>query len=169
MWESIRAALYRVITTPKGDSFPLLRIQKDVARRLNVALGSPLASAEELARRQAALNRLAALRSSKRTESIAPSPVPTRVEPAPVMVYFEKDRNTRELVRIEETLGAKGIAYQLLDVTDDEPALDFVMREAHCEKDELPVVFVGGAAVGGFRQLVEADVSGELQRALLGG
>jgi glutaredoxin len=85
------------------------------------------------------------------------------------MVYFEKDRNSRELARIEETLGAKGITYKLLDVTGDEPALDFVMREAHCEQDELPVVFVGGAAVGGFRELVEADVSGELQRALLGG
>jgi glutaredoxin len=85
------------------------------------------------------------------------------------MVYFEKDRNARELARIEETLGAKGIAYKLLDVTGDEPALDFVMREAACDQDELPIVFVGGTVIGGFRQLVEADVSGELRRALFGG
>jgi len=53
-------------------------------------------------------------------------------------------------------------------VTGDEAALEFVMREASCEKDELPIVFVGAAAVGGFRELVEADVSGELRRALFG-
>jgi glutaredoxin len=169
MLEQARVALYRVITSPKGDSFLPFRIQKELVRRLNVALGSPLASAEELTKRKAALTRLATLRAAQQGANGAAPDAPTHVEPAPVMVYFEKDRNTRELVRIEETLGAKGIAYKLLDVTDDEPALDFVMRAAHCEKDELPVVFVGGAPVGGFRQLVEADVSGELQRALFGG
>jgi glutaredoxin len=170
MFDEVRVALYRAITSPKGDSFSPLRIQKDFARRLNVVLGSPLASADELEKRKAARVRLAGLRASRGVSVTAP-PLPTEIEPelAPVMVYFQKDRNARELVRVEETLGAKGIAYKLLDVTGDEAALDFVMREAHCEEDELPIVFVGGVAVGGFRQLVEADVSGELQRALAGG
>jgi hypothetical protein len=29
-------------------------------------------------------------------------------------------------------------------------------------------VFVGGSAIGGFRKLVEADVSGELHKAVFG-
>jgi glutaredoxin len=171
MFDEVRVALYRAITSPKGDSFSPLRIQKDFARRLNVVLGSPLAPADELEKRKAARARLADLRRASRGGSATTPPLPTEIEPelAPVMVYFQKDRNARELVRVEETLGAKGIAYKLLDVTGDEAALDFVMREAHCEEDELPIVFVGGVAVGGFRQLVEADVSGELQRALAGG
>jgi glutaredoxin len=179
MLDRVRETLYRAITTPKGDSLLPIRLPKDLARRLNATFGSPLAPVAELAKRKAAKERLASLRGGKGNGAngvtaangangthAAPAAKP---EAAPVMVYFEKDRNARELGRIEEALGAKSIAYKLLDVTGDEPALDFVMREAHCEKDELPIVFVGGAAIGGFRQLVEADVSGKLEQALYGG
>jgi hypothetical protein len=184
MLDRVRETLYRAITTPKGDSLLPIRLPKDLARRLNATFGSPLAPVAELAKRKAARERLANLRGAKVNGvsgvpaakgangangthgAVAPAAKP---EAAPVMVYFEKDRNARELGRIEEALGAKNIVYKLLDVTGDEPALDFVMREAHCEKDELPIVFVGGAAIGGFRQLVEADVSGKLEQALYGG
>ena len=177
MLDAVKDALYRAITSPKGDSLAPIRLPKDLARRLNATLGSPLAPIRELAKRRDALGRLAALRDAKTRNGGAPPGAnghgePTassqKTEAAPVMVYFEKDRGVRELARIEEALGGKGIAYKLLDVAGDEATLDFVMREAGCERDELPVVFVGGAAIGNFPALVKADVSGELQRAVYG-
>jgi hypothetical protein len=171
MLDAVKDALYRVITTPKGDSLAPIRLPKDLARRLNATLGSPLAPIRELARRRDALGRLAALRDARNGNGappVASSAPASKADAAPVMVYFEKDRGVRELARIEEALGGKGIAYKLLDVAGDEATLDFVMREADCERDELPVVFVGGAAIGNFPALVKADVSGELQRAVYG-
>ena len=83
---------------------------------------------------------------------------------APVKVYFEGDRNARELTRIRELLDSRAIVYELLDVAGDEPTIDFVTREAKCEKDELPVVFIGASAIGGFNELANADLSGALTR-----
>ena len=77
-------------------------------------------------------------------------------------IYFEKDRNARELTRIEELLQAKGYAFQKRDVAGDEATLDFVMRTAKCKADELPVVFVSTDPVGNYQALVAADVSGTL-------
>ena len=74
----------------------------------------------------------------------------------------------RELVRIEELLGAKGYAWTRLDVAGDEATLDFVMREAACERDDLPVVFVADRVIGNLEALVRADVSGELAHAIAG-
>jgi hypothetical protein len=165
--DALRDSLYRAITTPRGDAFAPIRIQKDLARRLNMTLGSPLCSREEAETRRAAALRLEQLRSGGASaDANATSTTPR--EAAPVMVYFEKDRNVRELTRVEELLGAKGIPFTRLDVRGDEVTLDFVMREAKCKDDELPVVFVAGTAIGGFTKLVAADVSGELQRRVFG-
>ncbi len=161
MLDALRSTLFRAITTPVGDTLAPIRVQKDIARRINVVLGQPLASAADLAKRRTARAKLTTLLATgeKRTESR---------EPAPVMVYFEKDRNARELERTTEVLKARNITYKLLDVAGDEAALAFVLREAKCKEDELPIVFVGDKAVGGFRQLVEFDVSGRLVRAVFG-
>jgi hypothetical protein len=162
MLDSVKDALYRAITTTRGDSIAPVRFQKDLARRLNLALGSPLARTEELQKRRDARTRLGALRGSKTTTTARAS------EAAPVMVYFEKDRNARELTRIEEALEAKRIPFTRLDVTGDEATLEFVTRAAKCEQDDLPVVFVAGTAFGGFRELMDADVSGALAKAVYG-
>jgi len=163
----VRTSLHRAITTPVGESFAPVRIPKDLVRRLNVTLGQPLCSAEELTRRRAATDRLASLRTARGQTGTAPAAPETRVA-APVVVYFEKDRNARELDRVEEVLKAKAIDYQRLDVAGDEATLAFVMRTAGCKEDELPVVFVAGAAIGGYRELVAADVSGTLAKAIYG-
>jgi hypothetical protein len=162
MLDRVRDALYRAITSPRGDSLAPVRVPKDLARRLNATLGRPLAPKEELANRASATARLAELRSTGAT--VARS----RAEPAPVVVYFEKDRNVRELARVEDLLGAKGIAWKRLDVSGDDATIDFVMRQAQCERDELPIVFVSDKAVGGYQALVRADVSGELHKAVYG-
>ena len=158
MLDLVRDALYRAITTPRGDSLAPVRIPKDLARRLNTAFGRPLASREELVKRAKARVRLEELRrDGGRKEE-------TKAEAAPVLVYFEKDRNVRELGRIEELLAAKGYAYKRLDVLGDESTVEFVMSKAKCEAKDLPVVFVADQPVGTYDALVRADVSGELAR-----
>ena len=161
MLDAIRTSLFHAITTERGDAIAPVRLQKDLARRLNVALGMPLCSKDDLAKRRAAEARLATLRETKQ-EIVAPR------EAAPVMVYFEKDRNARLLERVRETLDARAIAYKLLDVSGDEATLHFVMREAKCEEDDLPIVFIAGKVVGDFNELTEWDVSGKLLKAVLG-
>jgi hypothetical protein len=158
MLDRVRDALYRAIATPRGDAFAPVRIPKDLARRLNATFGSPLAPSDELARRTAARDRLATLRASGSSEE------KRALGPAPLLVYFEKDRNVRELVRIEELLGAKGYEWKRLDVAGDEATMDFVVRQAQGERDDLPIVFVADRVIGNYDALVRSDVSGELER-----
>jgi glutaredoxin len=161
MLDVLRTTLHRVIQSPRGDSVAVLRLPKMLARGVNELLGSPLCSAEELATRRAAEAKLASLRGKAQGGKIAR-------EPAPVVVYFEKDRNQRLIDRIRELLDARSIAYRMLDVSGDEPTMAFIMREAKCEADDLPIVFVGGAPIGGYNDLVESDVSGALRTAIYG-
>jgi glutaredoxin len=161
----VRTTLHRAITTKTGDGLLPVRLPKDLARRVNSVLGQPLCSEDELARRRDGRARLDALR---RGEGPKAKPSRDRTVAAPVMVYFEKERNLRLLGRIEETLTARGIPYTVLDVAGDETTKDFVMREARCKEDELPIVFVAAAPVGGYNDLVEWDVSGKLDKAVFG-
>jgi len=108
-----------------------------------------------------------ATRSSAPARATVPRPVRAR-EPAPVMVYLEKDRNQRLIERVRELLSSKQIPFRELDVSGDAATLAFVVREAKCEDDDLPIVFVGGTAVGGFNELVDWDVSGKLKIAVFG-
>jgi hypothetical protein len=160
--ERIRDVLYRAIVAPQGDSLAPLRISRDLARRVNATLGRPLAPREELTQRSNARARLSELRATPS------NPARSRVEPAPVLVYFEGGRNVRELTRIEELLSAKAIGWKRLDVGGDEATLEFVTRQAQCERDDLPVVFVADRAIGVYEALVRADVSGELERLVVG-
>ncbi len=160
MFDSIRTLLHKAISTPRGDSLAPIRLPKQMAKGLNELLGAPLCSPEELEKRRT--------EEKARIERILNPAGSKKHEPAPVVVYFEKDRNARELVRVNEVLSGRGITPKLLDVSGDEATLSFVMLEAKCERDELPVVFVGGVAVGGFRELVAFDTSGQLKKAVFG-
>lgn len=148
MLDIVRTSLHRVLRNV------------DLAQRMNAMLGEPLCSKEELKRRRDARARLAELRASgKRTTRIAR-------EQAPVQIYHEGDRNMRMLGRIKETLDAAGVRYTLLDVAGDQATMEFVKLQAKCKEDELPIVFIGGVAVGGFNELVDWQVSGKLAKAL---
>ena len=144
----IRSLLNRALETKRGDSIALIRIQKQIARGVHEMLGRPLAP---------------------KVEEPPPPPATEKREPAPVMVYMEKDRNLRERTKIEDTLRARNISYKLLDVSQDPSTKSFVVQAAQCEEDDLPVVFVGGDVVGCFNELVQWDVSGRLTRAVFGG
>lgn len=164
MLDRVRTSLHEAITTSFGDRIAVLRVPKDLARRVNLAFGEPICSADELERRRSARARLEELKRNPQAAKAAPAP---KVQ-APVIVYFEKDRNARMFERVKETLDAKAITYTLLDVSGDQGAKDFVMREAKVKEDDLPIVFVASTAVGGYNDLVDWDVSGKLAKALAG-
>lgn len=163
MLDILRDRIHRALTSSTGDTLSAVRVPKAIARSVNVSLGSPICSREESAKRRAAAERLAALRAG-----IVPETKVSRRAEAPVLVYFEKGRNERELGRIREVLDAKRIGYELLDLAGDETTLSFVTNKARCEADELPVVFVADAPIGNFQKLVASDVSGELERLVRG-
>jgi len=166
MFDRVRSSLHRVITTPAGDRFLPVRLPKDLARRVNAALGEPIASREEIERRRAGRARLAELRDAAARGVSTTAAAPR--EAAPVMIYFEKDRNHRMLERIKDALEARGVPFTALDVAGDETTKDFVMREARVKEDELPVVFIAATPVGGYAELVDWDVSGRLATAVWG-
>ncbi|MBL8606200.1 MAG: hypothetical protein JNL38_02725 [Myxococcales bacterium] len=161
MLDRVRTSLHTVLTSKTGDGLAPIRVQRDLARRLNVMLGEPLCSSAELERRRAGQRKLEELARG------GSAPV-AEVVAAPVQVFFEKDRNARMLGRIEDLLQAKGIAYTKLDVAEDDATRAFVLREAKCALDELPVVFVASSPVGDYNALVDADVSGKLDTLVFG-
>ncbi|MEO8800450.1 MAG: hypothetical protein ABI551_21335 [Polyangiaceae bacterium] len=162
MLDTIRTRLHGAITSKAGDSLMPVRLSKDLARRANTLFGLPLCSEEELAKRKAAAERLQTLRAKGAVFT------PSKQATAPVTVYFEKDRNARELARIEELLTTKGITFASRDVAGDDATKAFVCRTAGCKDDELPIVFVGSDAVGNYQAVVAADVSGELAKKIGG-
>jgi hypothetical protein len=162
MLDRLRNVAHRALVTSRGDAFAPIRVSKDALRRLNVTLGYPVASSEELARRADAARRLAELRA--RGAEAAPK---AKVQ-APITVYVEKNRNARQLERVIALLDAKSYAHRVLDVEGDENTMTFVTRKAECEPDDLPIVFVGDTCIGGLEALVAADVSGALAKAVWG-
>jgi len=168
MLDLVRTSLHRAITTPTGDRFFPVRVPKDLARRFNAMLGEPICSREELERRRAGRAKLEELKKNGGRSPASAAVAAAPAVQAPVMIYFEKDRNARMLGRIKELLDAKQVKYTLLDVADDATTKDFVLREAKCKDDDLPVVFVAGTPVGGYNELVDWDVSGRLAKALAG-
>ncbi len=163
MFDLVRTSLHRVITTPVGDGFMPVRLPKDFARRVNMVLGQPICSADELERRRNGEKRLAKLRADALRGVTAE---PGAREAAPVIIYFEKDRNARLFGRMKDALEAKSIAFTALEV--DVATKAFVMREAKCKEDELPIVFVAATPIGGYNELIEWDVSGKLAEAVFG-
>ena len=78
-----------------------------------------------------------------------------------MLLYFDgKDHRTK--TKVEELLRGRDIAFQVLDVTDDEAERSWVTTAA--KMAEFPIVVVGGAPVGGLAELTQLDFSGELVR-----
>lgn len=163
--DRVRTTAHQGLHSKVGDGLAPVRLSKDVLRRVNVLLGQPVCSADALAARREAEARLDSLRSARQAGA-APVAAPKARVQAPVTIYFEKDRNPRELARIDELCASKGLVTTRLDVSGDETTLRFVLRTANIEADQLPVVFVGDRAIGTYRMVVDADVSGALDRAL---
>jgi ribosome-binding factor A len=163
MLDTLRTRLHGAITSPKGDGLFPIRVTKDLARRANIYVGMPLCSDEDLAKRKAAAEKLQNLR---KNGGISNHAAEKQKVLAPVTLYFEKNRNNRELLRIEELLEAKGIQFQKRDLTGDEATMLFVTRTAKCKDDDLPVLFVADEVIGNYGAIVAADVSGDLAKKI---
>ncbi len=113
-----------------------------------------------------------------RAEEVAPQPrpgtsnghstkpaAPAGPVQAPVFIYFD-GRDHRTKTKIEELLGGQKIAFKVLDVTDDEAEKSWVTTTARM--NELPIVVIAGAPVGGLGELTQLNLSGELQRLVFG-
>ncbi|MEO8875243.1 MAG: hypothetical protein ABI461_06640 [Polyangiaceae bacterium] len=163
MLDTLRTRLHGAITSPKGDGLFPLRVSKDLARRANIYFGMPLCSGDDLAKRTAATKKLKSLR---KTGGVSLPDANAVKVLAPVTLYFENNRNTRELTRIVELLEAKNIAFQKRDLAGDDATMAFVTRTAKCKDDDLPVLFVADEAIGNYGAIVAADVSGELAKKI---
>ncbi len=78
-----------------------------------------------------------------------------------MFVYFD-GRDHRTKAKIEELLSGQKIAFKVLDVTDDEAEKSWVTTTAHM--NELPIVVIAGAPIGGLGELTQLNLSGELHR-----
>ena len=117
-----------------------VRVLRDVIGGLDELLGQPFA--DKVA-----------------PKATAPTPAPR--EAAPVVVYFD-GKDHRTLKRIDGVLVGASIPFKTLDVSEDEAARSWAMARAG--KQELPLVFVAGEAIGGFDELLQASVDGSLAK-----
>ncbi|HEY7372088.1 MAG TPA: hypothetical protein VIF57_07895 [Polyangia bacterium] len=129
-----------------GSEGPLLKRVREVANTVNDLLGKPIHGAHD--------------------EGGGLTVVPAAATPAapvqaPVVVYFDgKDHRTK--TKIEELLRGRDIVFSVLDVGNDEAERSWVVTAAKSE--EFPIVVIAGTAVGGFHELTQLDVQGELKR-----
>jgi glutaredoxin len=152
--DKLRALAHQQIEGPRSRTErPAIRRLRNLAAIANELLGRPACSPEELAERRAPR--------ATETTTAAPAPAPAPVRQAPVVVYFDgKDHRTK--AKVEELLRGRSIAFQVLDVTDDEAERSWVTTAAHTT--EFPIVVIAGTPVGGLGELTQLDLSGELAR-----
>ena len=68
-------------------------------------------------------------------------------------------------VRAKRLLGERGIPYEEIDVTGDDEARQWLVRETGGRRT-VPQIFINGKAIGGFVELRDLDKRGELQSLL---
>jgi glutaredoxin len=141
--EKLRGIVHRGLQET-GNEGPVLKRVREVANTVNDLLGKPIHGAE---------------RGAETVASAAPAPsAPLQ---APVVVYFDgKDHRTKK--KIEELLRGRDIVFSVLDVATDEAERSWVVTAAKSE--EFPIVVIAGTPVGGFHELTQLDVQGELKR-----
>jgi len=143
--EKVRAFAARKLEST-GNERPVVRQMLELANTVNDLLGKPIRAAE----------------AGETASPVRAAPVPTpAVVQAPVLVYFDgKDHRTK--TKVEELLRGHDISFQLLDVTNDEAERAWIVTAA--KRDEFPIVVIAGTPVGGFAELTQLDVQGELKR-----
>ena len=133
-----------------GNEHPLVQRALELANTVNDILGKPIHGAEDDA---AASVQTASQAAAKAREQ------------APVLVYFDgKDHRTK--TKVEELLRGHGIVFQIQDVTNDEAERSWIITAA--KQEEFPIVVIAGTPVGGFAELTQLDVQGELKRRVFG-
>jgi glutaredoxin len=146
----LRSLAHQQLEAREADS-PLVRRLRDVVSTVNDLLGKPIrpdGDSRDVGTGGERVVVTAAVR-----------------EQAPVIVYFDgKDQRTKG--KVEELLNAREIKFRILDVTNDEAERSWVITAAKSE--EFPIVVIAGTPVGGFPELVQLDVTGELKKRVFG-
>jgi|GEM_PF-975316 len=149
--EKLRAFAHRQLDADLRKKHPVVQHARNLVSIVNELLGQPIRPAP------------AADGGPAPQSAAAPASGPAKpaVRQAPVLLYFDgKDHRTR--TKVEELLRGRDIAFQVLDVGDDEAERSWVTTAA--KTNEFPIVVIGGAPVGGLTELTQLDLSGELMR-----
>lgn len=158
--DRLRAYAYRKLEGDDGAAkdHPRLQHVRNLASIVNELLGQPIRPAAEPAAPTAQPAPAPAAASASAVKPVTPGQ-------APVVVYFDgKDHRTK--AKVEELLRGRQIAFQVLDVTDDEAERSWVTTAA--KSSEFPIVVIAGTPVGGFAELMQLDLEGELKRRVFG-
>lgn len=134
-------------------------------RKLNDALGRPLAPKEELVDRRAFAAGYKETVVAARDAAPAVTKDTPRGEAAPVIVYH-LDKQRRDLPRFTQVLDAAEIPYKVVNLEGDEAALAAVKRDAKGKR--LPLVFIAGDCIGGREEMTAMDRTGELRKRVWG-
>jgi glutaredoxin len=140
--EKLRVIVHRGMQET-GNEGPVLKRVREVANTVNDLLGKPIHGS-----------------SAGGGLAVVPAAAtPAAPVQAPVVIYFDgKDHRTK----IEELLRGRDIVFTVLDVGNDEAERSWVVTAAKSE--EFPIVVIAGTPVGGFHELTQLDVQGELKR-----
>jgi glutaredoxin len=150
--DRLRTTVFSLLESPRADHIRAVRLVREVLGTANDLAGRPFCSPEDLERRRA-------------RQAEAGETVPTKREPAPVMLYFDgKDHRTKK--KMEDLLRAREVPYKVLDVTDDEATRSWATTAAHSE--EFPLLFIAGEPVGSLHELTHLDVNGTLKKRVFG-
>jgi glutaredoxin len=150
--DKLRVWVNGALSSERGNQYRPVRLVREALGTANDLVGRPFCSADELRERRG-------------EPASAPGKANGVKEQAPVMVYFDgKDHRTKK--KVEELLKGRAIAYQVLDVTDDEATRSWAVTQAGLS--EFPLVFVAGEAIGGLHELTQADVNGRLKKKVFG-
>ncbi len=164
MKERLRALVYETLMEADGRKMhPVARHLRNAASIVNELLPDAIRIDARRAGDAAAEPSLANGHGQKRPG--ATPAAPARPAQAPVFVYFD-GRDHRTKTKIEELLNGQKIAFQVLDVTDDEAEKSWVTTTART--NELPIVVIAGTPIGGLGELTQLNLSGELQRRVFG-
>jgi glutaredoxin len=142
--EKLRVIVHRGMQET-GQEGPVLKRVREVANTVNDLLGKPIHGAD----------------AGGGLSVVPAAATPAPPVQAPVVVYFDgKDHRTK--TKIEELLRGRDIVFTVLDVANDEAERSWVVTAAKSE--EFPIVVIAGTPVGGFHELTQLDVQGELKR-----
>ena len=153
MKEKLRAFAHRKLEGGGPIKHPVARHARNLAGIVNELVGRPIRGTAG----PVVVSKPGA------TEVVVAAPVIEVKVPAqaPVVVYFDgKDHRTK--IKVEELLRSRQIAFQVLDVTDDEAERSWVTTTA--KTSEFPIVVIAGTPVGGLGELTQLDLEGELKR-----
>ena len=147
--DKLRAFAHRQLDADLRNKHPVVQHARNLVSIVNELLGQPIRPAQSAGAAPPA------------TAVPAAGPAKPAVRQAPVLVYFD-GKGHRTKTKVEELLRGRDIAFQILEVGDDEAERSWVTTTA--KTNEFPIVVIGGAPVGGLTELTQLDLSGELVR-----